>query len=62
MIKTFDFKEIYILYKFIKILVEAILRNIKLKLNNILSRIIKNPDKIDSLFIRLINLYYFLSL
>lgn len=50
------------MYKFIKILVEAILRNIKLKLNNILSRIMKNPDKIDSLIIRLINLYYFLSL
>lgn len=50
------------MYKFIKILVEAILRNIKLKLNNILSRIMRNPDEIDSLIIRLINLYYFLSL
>lgn len=46
MIKIDDFKEIYILYEFVKISVEAILRKIQFKVYNILSRTMKNQNKI----------------
>ena len=45
MIKIDDFKEIYILYEFVKISVEAILRKLKFKVYNILSRTMKNQKK-----------------
>lgn len=36
MVTIFDFEKIYILYKFLKISVETILRKIKLNVHNIL--------------------------
>lgn len=62
MIKIDDFKEIYILYEFVKISVEAILRKIQFKVYNILSRTMKNQNKILTHYsLDWFNLYYFLT-
>lgn len=42
------------MYKFIKKISRGNTKKHKLNLNNILSKIMKNPDKPDSLFIRLV--------